>query len=224
MEIEIFERMAQIEQKHWWFVGRRAILTKILKQLRSKKKYCSVLEAGAGSGGNIAMLSQFGSYHGFETAPIARSIASSNGLYIHSGSLPNDIPFPTKYFDLICVLDVLEHVEHDDLALKKLAQKLTKDGKIVVTVPAYPWLWSRHDDTHHHFRRYTNERLVTIAERAGLEIERVFRFNFFLLPMVIIIRSLKKLMGLKFDDDELPNKALNAILATIFSFEKNLVG
>ena len=225
MEQDVYERMNQLEAQHWWFVARRKIIAAIITRFAALDGAAKILEAGVGTGGNIAMLQKFGDVQGFEYDETARAHAhAKTGLPVVYGALPEDVPFSESKFDLICLLDVLEHVEQDAESLVALSNRLAPEGKILVTVPAYPWLWSQHDVSHHHFRRYTRRSLKTAAERAGLQVERIFNFNVLLLPLILGVRTLKRMSRSTASDDKMPGPVLNRLLYAIFAFERHLIG
>ena len=147
--------MVRLEECHWWWLSRRAIVESIIRKL-ALPAGIDILEAGCGTGGNLAMLSQFGNVYGMELDDVARDYAVQRKIgTVEPGKLPDPIPFPGRTFDLIVLMDVLEHLEDDSGCLKALRKRLKPGGSIVISVPALKMLWSPHDDSHHHFRRYT---------------------------------------------------------------------
>lgn len=225
MDRAVFDRMAAQEDVHWWFAARREILRAVIARLVPLPDRARLLEAGCGTGGNLAMLGAFGQVRAFELDAEARGIAAAkSGLAVAEGALPDAIPFAAERFDLIGLFDVLEHVEADEDALRALRGRLAPGGRIVLTVPAFPWLWSRHDERHHHFRRYTRGHLAAVADRAGLRLEHGFYFNTLLFPVAVAQRALKALLRIDQADDTLPPPALNAAMRSVFATERHLVG
>lgn len=225
MERYVYDRMNELEAEHWWFVARRRIISAAIARRVGLPEASHILEAGMGTGGNIAMLQELGTLRGFEYDSAARAIAEAKtGLSVPFGALPNKIPYPDERFDLICLFDVLEHVEEDAEALAALAGRLTPGGRILLTVPAYPWLWSHHDQSHHHFRRYTRASLSKAAAQAGLAVEYLFNFNTLLFPVILGVRGMKRLAGSRASDDAMPGPRLNGLLTHIFAAERHLVG
>lgn len=216
--------MQQYELKHWWFVSRRKIIRQVLNKLLPSNLPLKILEIGCGSGGNLSLLSEFGTVFAIEYDESARKAASIKGNYqIKKGGLPNDIPYQEK-FDLICLLDVLEHIDDDVASITTIKSLLNKDGKILITVPAYNFLWSYHDIEHHHKRRYTLKQIKKILQQLDLKIAYSTYFNTFLFPLVLLVRIKNKLFNINETSDlSMPTGITNKILQVIFSFEKKII-
>jgi SAM-dependent methyltransferase len=225
MEAAVYQRMAADEDAHWWFRGRRAFLERLLGTLDLPSGPSRVLEVGCGTGGNLALLRQFGRLDAVEFDSAARTIAQGkSGFPIGFCELPSRIDAAEGCYDLIALLDVLEHVEDDVGSLKAVAAKAKAGGYILITVPAHPWLWSAHDVVHHHKRRYTRRTLKRTIAEAGLSLASIGAFNMLLLPAALAQRAAKRMLGDRSADDRMPSAQLNSLLTWIFTIERHFAG
>ncbi len=226
MDRQVYARMAELEDRHWWFAGRRRIVTEVLARLVALPAAPRLLEAGCGTGGNLAMLSRFGEVAAFEPDAEARRMAQEkSGFDVRDGRLPGDIPFEPGRFDLVAAFAVLEHVEDDLASLQALHAQLRPGGSVLITVPAFEFLWSRHDERHHHKRRYAKDALVNRAAAAGFTSVVATCFNSLLFPLIAGVRLGKRFLGLDESEDEvMPPHPINRILYAVFASERHLVG
>ena len=215
----------KIQKKHWWFVTKKDIVLDTIERHQSTRSDTKVLDIGCGSGLMLGALENVGETFGMDMSDEA--ISFSKEIFsgrVEKGFLPDQIPYPEDFFTLITALDVIEHINKDVDALKALRSCLTADGKAVITVPAYMFLWSAFDDMNEHKRRYTLSELKTKLVQAGFKVEKITYFNTILFPVVFVVRMINNL--LKRDgasDVDMPNNFLNAILKRIFSIEKYLL-
>ena len=225
MERVVFERMAELDQEHWWFVARRRILASLIKRVVERPHGARILEVGCGTGHNLGMLAEFGTVDACELDATARELASLRlGRPVFEAKLPDLSMFEPKSYDLIALLDVLEHVADDLGALTAIRTLLKPGGALVLTVPANQWMWSAHDVAHHHFRRYSRPRLAELFERAGYEAQLHSYFNSLLFPPIAAARLIGKIRGRDSADDALPGARVNAVLEAIFGLEAALIG
>ena len=223
MEKDFYLQYASVEDKHWWFVARRQIIEQLITKLKLPKN-AQILEAGCGTGGNLRMLSRHGEISAMELDEIACKLANQRQItHVKRGSLPDNIPF-TSLYDLILILDVIEHLDDDLSALKALYSKLKPGSFLLITVPAYNFLWSEHDEINHHKRRYRLNHLKKLVNKAGFQISLGSYFNTFLFPLVLMVRSLEKILPKQnknqiSSDLALPSKPINKFLKWLFKSE-----
>ncbi|HEY3800775.1 MAG TPA: methyltransferase domain-containing protein [Caulobacteraceae bacterium] len=224
MDPGVYERMRALQDGHWWFEGRRQILSTLIGDLDLPKN-AKVLEVGCGPGGNLPMLKQFGQVTAMEPDAGSRAFAAEkSGVTIESGLLPGPLPFAPESFDLVCAFDVIEHVDDDAGSVVALGRLLKRGGYLATTVPGQPWMWSRHDELHHHKRRYRMAAFRQLFLEAGLEIVRASYFNTFLFAPIAAIRAAKMATGSRSaDDDGLPAPAINSLLKTVFAAERRVL-
>ena len=224
MDKAAYRAMRDTQGDHWWFVGRRRFLVALIRRCVDLPEEARILEAGCGPGGNLAMLSAFGDVSAFEFDDEARQIASEiSGIEVAPGRLPDRIGFESERFDLVAMLDVLEHIDDDLSSLKALCDRLAPKGTMVVTVPAHNWLWSHHDEIHHHKRRYSKDSLRSVMEEAGLEIRDMGYFNSLLFPLAVAQRFAQKAVGKQAEVEDRTGP-LNPVLKAIFSLESKGAG
>jgi SAM-dependent methyltransferase len=225
MDRSAYQQMAADEATHWWFAGRRRIVARLIETLVRPPAEAEILEAGCGTGGNLELLSTYGRLRAFEFDDMARrTAAEKTGMSIAYGALPDDLPYADASFDMIALLDVLEHIDDDKASLAALGRKLKPHGSILLTVPAMPWLWSRHDEIHHHKRRYTRSSLTEAIRAAGLEPKRIGYFNTLLFPLAVAHRLAEPLRRQTGGTAAPPGPVINALFTRIFAAERHVVG
>jgi len=225
MERAVFDRMAELDQDHWWFIARRRILATLIERVVKPHKKARVLEVGCGTGHNLKMLGKYGALEACELDDCARALATKRlGREIKSARLPDLSMFERNRYDLVALLDVLEHVPDDVASLKAILKRLKPGGALILTVPANPWMWSAHDVAHHHFRRYSRRELQRVICEAGFEVQLLSFFNTLLFPLVAAARVVGKLTRKESADDSLPSDPINAVLEKIFGLEAGMIG
>lgn len=225
MEATAYQSLKDHQDKHWWFVGRRRVLHSLLDKHLGANAHAEILEAGCGYGGNLELLSDFGKVAAFEYDRSAREFASQlSGISVRPGMLPDGLDLDDRRFDLIALLDVLEHIDEDIGSLRALARHLNGNGKIMLTVPAYQWLWSAHDEMHHHKRRYSRGLLKERISAAGLRPIDIGYFNSLLFPLAVAERAVSKMKGGSVATADAPPAAVNALLTQVFSLEEKAIG
>ena len=225
MDRIVYERMAAHDSTHWWYRARRDILADYLTRFGKLPARARILEIGCGTGHNLPMLAGFGAVDAIEIDPAARAIAAERlGRPVGAAPLPELPGVPRAAYDLVAVLDVVEHIEDDVAALSAMATCLAPGGKILIAVPAHQWMWSAHDVVNHHHRRYSKATLKAAIMDAGLKPERLGYFNSLLFPLAIGARLLGRMTGREDSDDSPPPPAVNSMFETVFRLERHLVG
>jgi SAM-dependent methyltransferase len=191
MELEYELQTHRAEDRHWWYQGRRTVLERTIERLGLPAQ-AQILDAGCGSGRNMVDLARHGTVTGVELSETSVELARVRGAgEVIAGSVM-DMPFDDDAFDLTVSLDVIEHLEDDVGALRELRRATKPGGALLVTVPAYQWLWSGHDEINHHHRRYNRRNLLAAAQSGGWRLERSSHFNSLLLPVAIMLRALER--------------------------------
>lgn len=217
--------MAEHDSTHWWYRARRDILADYLKREGRLPAKARILEIGCGTGHNLPMLAQFGEVDAIEIDPAARQIAGRRlGKDVGDAPLPTLPGVPDGHYDLIAVLDVVEHIADDVAALRAMRERLAPGGKILITVPAHQWMWSAHDVVNHHHRRYSKTTLKGAIEAAGLRPCKLGYFNSLLFPLAAGARVAGRLTGRDDSDDSPPPRLVNRLFETIFRVERHMVG
>jgi SAM-dependent methyltransferase len=215
----------QAEDRHWWYRGRRTVLDGVIADL-GMPAHARILDAGCGSGRFMVDLAKRGEVTGVELSDTSVALARQRGIgEVVAGSVL-EMPFADASFDLAVSLDVVEHLEDDVAALRELRRVVAPGGALLVTVPAYQWLWSGHDEINHHHRRYTRRTLQSAAEQAGWKQTRTTYFNSLLLPAAILLRVLDR-FSTKTTESSLdlwiPPEPLNWLLERPLALEAALV-
>jgi SAM-dependent methyltransferase len=225
MERVVYQQMAELDDRHWWYRARRQIIADLIRREARPPVDAQVLEIGCGTGHNLAMLAGFGHVEGLELDAEARAISEKRlGRKVMSSPLPELSEVPDCHYDLIGAFDVIEHINDDRAALSSIAAKLKPAGKFVMTVPAHQWMWSAHDAVNHHKRRYSKAGLKALINASPMKLDKVGYFNSLLFPLAVAERAASKLRGKEDADVKLPPAPVNVALEKIFEAERYLVG
>lgn len=227
MDHDVYRRMAEIQDRHWWYEARRQIIAALIKSLKLPQG-AKILEAGCGPGANLKMLARFGDVWGFEPDNFAinhcRLYSGISPVQLEMGFLPAPIPFDGP-FDLIGAFDVIEHVQQDAESLKALFNITKPGGYALFTVPAFQFLWSQHDVVNHHHRRYILPQFEKLLRESGYRITYISYYNTWLFPLVAGVRFIKKSLKITDHPDEtMPGAAANKLLRFIFASERFVLG
>jgi SAM-dependent methyltransferase len=223
MEPQALAALTRVEDEHWWCVGRRRIVARVLEELRLPAE-ARLMEAGCGSGGNLPMLARFGKVWGFELDPEACHTAERRRIgTVCAGALPSAYPFRDTQFDVILLLDVLEHLREPEASLRALGPSLAPGGHLVVTVPAYQWLWSRHDELNQHVRRFTRSTLESQLAAGGFRLSHGSYFNTTLFPIAAMVRMASRIGHQRQHLSGLEVPLGNDLLAGLMAAERHMV-
>jgi SAM-dependent methyltransferase len=226
MERVVYDQMAALDQRHWWYRGRREVIGEIFRRVVRPAPGATILEIGCGTGHNLPILSRFGEVDAVELDEGARSIAEKRlGRGVMGAALPDLYGLPDRKWDVIATFDVIEHIDDDAAALAAIASRLNPGGKVAITVPAHQWMWSEHDVINHHRRRYSKRSLRGLIENSPLHLQAIGYFNSLLFPVAVARRlALKSRRSSAQAELQLPAAPINAALERTFAFERHLVG
>jgi len=249
MQQHTYAIMDRVEDTHWWFVGRRAILETFLRsvvqnvtppsrrlsgqspaddvtagRLPDSRQDAGVtiriLDVGCGTGANLEMLSQFGLAEGVDVSDEALEFCRKKGLTVQEG-LAETLPYPDETFDITTALDVVEHLDDDIVGLKEMHRVTKTGGYSLIFVPAFMWLWGVQDDISHHRIRYTRKQIVERLEKAGFTVERATYANFTFFVPVLGGRVFMRATGIKpASENNINISALNGAFGKVFSAER----
>ena len=225
MERVVYQQMAELDDRHWWYRARRRIIADLIRREAHLPPDAHILEIGCGTGHNLAMLSDFGHVEGLELDDEARAISEKRlGRRVMSSPLPELGEVPDRHYDLIGAFDVIEHIDDDRAALASIATKLKPGACFIMTVPAHQWMWSAHDTVNHHKRRYSRSGLKALIEASPMKLRKLGYFNSLLFPLAVAERAASKLRGKEDADVKLPPAPLNTALEKVFAAERYLAG
>ena len=229
MRPEFYEEYNRIENTHWWFLGRRRIFLRHLGRYLAPRETALILDVGCGTGTTLGYLSPYGRGVGVDIEWSALEYTRRRGVRRVVQSAASNLAFGDDTFDLICALDILEHVDDDSRALRECYRTCKPGGLVLITVPAYRFLWGRQDEISRHRRRYVASDLRQRAAEAGFSIRRLTYFNTLLFPIIAGIRLFRQWRGprpgetLRSDFSMTQPGIINDLLAAIFAGESLLL-
>ena len=215
---------SEVESFHWWFAVRRKLLKSILSSLKYQKNSIT-LDIGCGTGSNLRELVSAGLYPiGLDQSIYALTLVKGKGDYpLLVGDL-NKLPLKTKSVGLIIAMDIFEHLQEDMVGIHESYRVLGEGGILIVTVPAFKFLWGIQDIVTGHKRRYSRREIMNKLKAAGFDILKSSYFNFFLFIPILIARRMIQLIGLKIrSENEVNSPLLNYIFKAVFSLEPYLL-
>jgi SAM-dependent methyltransferase len=214
------------EHKHWWFVGRRRIIAAFVQEIchRLNIERPHILDVGCGTGANLELLSEFGEAEGVDVSPQAIEFCRLRGLKkVHLGAAER-LPNTDASFDLVTALDVVEHLDDDVGGLQEMRRVLRPDGRLLLFVPAFMFLWGVQDDVSNHRRRYTRAGLRRAVETAGFHVERLTYANLMFFAPTLMGRVLMRITGVRPASEANINiAALNGMFGKVLGAERHLL-
>lgn len=216
MQASEYSAMAAVEQRHWWFRGRLAVVRAYLRRFVPPGRG---LDCSCGTGMTLSELSPW-VQTGADLEALALQHSRNRG---HTQLLRADLtrlPIADASFDVVTSLDTLEHIEDDAAALAEIRRVLRPGGHALLTVPAHPWMFSAHDRALHHVRRYRRGEFRDKIARSGLQLRKLRYINVGLFPLVAAVRLLRPDKGdSRSDTTGLPPAPINALLKAVFASE-----
>jgi len=226
MRTDQFQLHARLEQTHWWFVGRRQILRTLVERLVTPHAGKLVIDVGCGTGGNIAALADAYECYGIDTSRDAIELARRRFPRVQflRGQAPGDLGTLFQRADLLLLMDVLEHVRDDAGLLGKLVKAATPGTRLLLTVPADAALWSQHDLSFGHYRRYDLQGFCRLWEGLPVTLSMVSYFNARLYPAVRLVRAWSRFRHMPAGDAgtdfRLPSRPINHMLSSLLAGER----
>ena len=235
MNHEEYERMYRFEDTYWWFVARRRLIVSLLDARCPRDGSLRLLDIGCGTGAMLDMLAPFGEVVGADFAPQALAFCRARGEgmgrdYPLTRADVRRLPFADNAFDAVTAMDVSEHIDDDKAASSEIFRVLKPGGRLFVTVPAFGFLWSEHDEALHHYRRYTVPHLKDLFQRVGFLVGKISYTVTSLFPPIAAYRLLSNALpkhrenGEKKADLVEVSSRVNGALQTLCDWETRLVG
>jgi SAM-dependent methyltransferase len=187
-----YSELYELEDQHWWFRARRKVVWALLRRAGVNGSP-HLLDAGCGTGRNLVEFGRLGEAEGVDASAEAVAFCRRRGLDRVQQAALEELPFEDGRFDLLLATDVIEHLDDDRRALRELGRVAGPRARLLLTVPAYRWLWSQHDESLHHRRRYTQRQLCESLRASGWEPQIRTYFFAALLPGVAAVRILRRL-------------------------------
>ena len=230
MKHEEYERMYRFEDRYWWFVARRHLITSLLQTHYHQDGRLQILDIGCGTGAMLDDLASFGHVVGADFSPEALQFCVTRGVGADLARADvRRLPFADASFDVVTAMDIVEHIDDDKAASCEIFRVLKPGGRLLVTVPAFPSLWSEHDEALHHYRRYTVPRLKDLFQRVGLTVDKVSYTVTTLFPAIWAFRQVSNLLPKRRAEGEKKanlinfSAPINAALLALSQWETRLV-
>lgn len=231
---QMYDLFSEVGAGHWWFEGRRQVVDAVIGQVLPKTAAGdadrpSIIDIGCGTGVMLGMLGTYGKVTGLEMFEEAAAFCRAefgDAVEIRIGEIPQDLPSDGN-FDVACAFDVVEHIEDDLGAVKRIYETVCPGGLFISAVPAFPILWGDTDVLSHHFRRYRRKPYNALMEAAGFTVERSTYFNTWLFPPAVVVRLSNRVFrrrdAERKADLEFTSARVDTLLTRIFASERHIV-
>jgi 2-polyprenyl-3-methyl-5-hydroxy-6-metoxy-1,4-benzoquinol methylase len=228
MDERFYAEYYEVEDRHWWFLGRREVILRMLAAHlpRLAGGPLRLLDVGTGTGALLRHLERFGEVHAVDVEAEAVRFSHLRGatsVRLYDGTT---LPYDDASFDVVTAFDVLEHVPDDSVVLAEMLRVLRPGGTLMVMVPAFPFLWGRQDEISHHYRRYLRSGLGEQVRRAGFQLERLSYFNTLLFAPIAVVRLMRRYTGadvVTSDFEMTAEGPVNRLLTRVFAAEARFV-
>jgi len=218
LEDNEYFKMYKLEETHWWFKSRRKLIFELLKKIKYRN---NVLDIGCGTGYNLLYFKPlFKNVIGMDISKNALLLSSKRRIKNLFLGDAKRISISNNSVDVVLSLDLIEHIKDDNIVISEIHRILRKNGTLILSVPAFNFLWSKHDDLLHHKRRYNKSQIHCLLTKNGFKVEKISYWNFFLFPLISIYKLLNVGGG---SDIKKTRNIINIILSFILSVECFLI-
>jgi SAM-dependent methyltransferase len=225
MRKDLYQDLYLLEDTHWWHLSKRkAVIFLLQKYYQKTSSTLTILDIGCGTGKNMEAFSKFGHVYGIDNSSYAIAFCRKRKLKSVRLASAQKLPFHKNTFDVITILDVLEHID-DKTIMKEIARVLKPNGIVIITVPAYQWLWSTWDEILGHQRRYTTTSLQKLLQNEGFSAVRTsYLYSFLLFPAVLIRRFKSRTKNSNYSSDfRINNPIINSSLLFLATIERHIM-
>jgi SAM-dependent methyltransferase len=219
LDPEYGKRYRQLYDRHWWWRAREAAVLSVLRRHFDRKRRVRILDIGCGDGLFFDALEEFGEVEGLESSAALVSPQAPYRSRIHIASFGTSF-LPGKKYDLITMLDVLEHLSDPEGALRHAASMIAPAGALLVTVPAFRLLWTNHDVINHHRTRYRRKTLRPLLLKAGFEIVDEYYWFQWTCPVKLVQRVVEKAFDIAPSVPSVPPEWVNGLLYRLACLEQ----
>jgi len=216
----------EVEQSHWWYIGRRRIIASFVEQIcrEIKDRRPRILDVGCGTGANLLLLSKYGDAEGVDISEDALMFCRERGLEQVKLGAGEELPYENGTFDLVTAFDVVEHMDDELVGLREMRRVLRPGGRVLLFVPTFMFLWGLQDEVSNHRRRYRLPELQRRLDEAGFEIERTTYANITFFVPIYLVRKLMRLTGIRTATENSINvPLLNGVFGRLLGSESTVL-